>query len=121
LSTVDRGSPGRRALLAIGIPLLLFLIFAGVTIARGAELPVTHDGRQPAPLTTGSGDDGRAAAPAAEKEVSGTDSNAPLFVLGIGFFLVIGLGSAYLFFRKPNHDRDADLELDDDGQDTPAS
>lgn len=105
----------------IGIPLLLFLIFAGVTIARGAELPVDQGGPQPSLPVIGGHDDGQVATPPAQKEVSGTDSNAPLLVLGIGFFLAIGLGSAYLFFRKPGREDDADLDLEDEGTDTQVS
>jgi len=46
-------------------------------------------------------------------EVTGTESDAPLLVLGIGLLLAIAAGSAYLFFRKPSKD-------DEDGPDEEA-
>lgn len=45
-------------------------------------------------------------------EVTGTESDAPLLVLGIGLLLAIAAGSGYLFFRKPRTEDDDDLDED---------
>jgi hypothetical protein len=56
MSTVDRGSSGRRALLMIGIPVLVALIFLGVSVVRGEELrPDAGAGSPSASATLGTG------------------------------------------------------------------
>lgn len=51
-------------------------------------------------------------ASAADGDVSGSNSAAPLIVMGIGLLLAIGLGSAFMFFRKPPPKADDDAPED---------